>query len=104
MSETTDHKRLLTILGAPAEVQQWADAFVASARTGTGDWPHPHPTMPMTAVPLATFARCVEKNLGEAWWITAPDSPERTPAPVPPDPDSGSAYHNLLHNILGDFH
>jgi hypothetical protein len=104
MSETTDHKRLLTIIDAPAGVQQWVDAFVASARAGTGEWPHPHPTVPMTTVSAATFAQCVEKYLGEAWWIVAPGSPERKPAPIPTDPDSGSAYHNLLHSLLGDFH
>jgi hypothetical protein len=105
MQETV-RKHLVTIQGASAEVQGWVDAFITSARTGTGDWPHAHSTIPMTQVPLATFTHAMEEI---GWALTADGPVERTPAPGPvldpvPDPDKGSAYHNLLHSLLGDFH
>jgi hypothetical protein len=100
-------KHLVTIQDASAEVQAWMDAFVDSARTGTGEWPHAHPVIPMSFVPLATFTHAMEQV---GWGLTADGPVERNPtpgpvlSPVPEDPDKGSTYHNVLHSLLGNFH
>lgn len=96
-------KHLVTILDAPPAVQHWVDEFIASARTGSGDWPHPHGTIPMTVVPLQTF----DDVMAQAGWARTaggPQSPDGVHSPPVPDPGRGGLYHNVLHGLLGDFH
>jgi hypothetical protein len=100
---TPVRKHLVTILDAPPAVQHWMDAFVAAARTGTGDWPHPHGGIPLTVVPLQTF----DDVMTQVGWARAAGGPESTDGvtlPPVPDPGRGGMYHNVLHSLLGDFH
>ncbi|HYN94187.1 MAG TPA: hypothetical protein VES42_10110 [Pilimelia sp.] len=100
------HKHLVTIQDATPETQAWVDRFIAAARAGTGNWPHAHQTIPMTVVPLATF----ERVMASVGWTATPAGPvERHPHgddPVHPQPgpSDGSAWHDALHGMLGDFH
>ena len=99
---TPVRKHLVTILDAPPEVQHWVDQFVAAARAGTGDWPHPHHEITLTVVPLETFDRVMT----EAGWARTPAGPVSPGGPVSPfpAPNNGSMYHNVLHGLLGNFH
>jgi hypothetical protein len=103
----------VAILDAPPEVQAWVDSFILSAQQGTGNFPHPHPVIPTATIPLGTLEQLVTENLGSLPWgelsLSSQDGgatallrqhdPEHDT-----DPSSGSAYHNLLHKMLGDFH
>jgi hypothetical protein len=91
---TPVRKHLVTIDGATPEVQHWVDDFVASARAGTGDWPHPHTGITLTVVPLARL----DQVLNQVGWARVTG---RSPIP---DPNSGGVYHTVLHGLLGDFH
>jgi hypothetical protein len=102
----------VAILDAPPEVQAWVDSFILSAQQGTGNFPHPHPVIPAATIPLATLEQLVTANLGSLPWGeaslarqvgTAAGRPRHDPE-HDTDPSSGSAYHNLLHKMLGDFH
>lgn len=99
---TPIRKHLVTIQGAPPSVQRWVDEFVAAARTGIGDWPHPHDTIPMTLVPYERFLDVV-RHLGWDMGTEGPVSGAVPLGPVP-RPHSGGVYHEALHSLLGDFH
>ncbi|MFG1610286.1 hypothetical protein [Actinoplanes sp. NPDC049265] len=102
--------------GGPAD-QQWMDAFIMSAQSGAGDWPHGHPDIPRTTVTRDQVWLAIAENVqidGGPWSvaelgyppITGPSSPMLAARPRPPhdDPNRGSVSHNLLHSILGNFH
>lgn len=99
---TPVRKHLVTVLDAPPAVQHWVDAFVQSARSGTGDWPHPHDGIRLTVIPLARF----DEVMTLVGWARTTQGPAtgHTPVDPVPDPDSGGIYHTVLHNLLGDFH
>lgn len=99
---------LVTVLGASEETQQWVDAFIAAAQAGAGDWPHPHPDIPPTVIPLEVFQAAIEAGgLGViAEQRAGGGAAQARPAtdPAPDDPSKGGTYHNVLHSLLGDFH
>ena len=115
--------RALVVDGCP-EIQQWMDAFVTSAVRGADAWwPEPH-EVPYSAVTVAAICKSVAENVtcnGEAWSVVKLGLPPITDQSgkvmlgnqtVQPDtgqggvsdPNKGSAYHNALHAILGNFH
>ncbi|MDG4830047.1 hypothetical protein O7627_12135 [Solwaraspora sp. WMMD1047] len=117
----------VAILDAPPEVQAWVDSFILSAQQGTGNFPHPHPVIPTATIPLGTLEQLVTENLGSLPWgemslssgetslssgemsLSSQDGGATAVRPRhdpehDTDPSSGSAYHNLLHKMLGDFH
>lgn len=99
---TPVRKHLVTVVDAAPAVQDWVDQFIASARAGTGDWPHPHTGIALTVIPLAQF----DAVLAQAGWARTAEGASNGPIlmdPVP-DPDNGSIYHNVLHGLLGNFH
>jgi hypothetical protein len=103
---TPVRKHLVTIIGATEAQQQWVDRLVNSARAGTGDWPHPHPDIELTVVPLARFHEVME-DIG---WQLTPDGPvdrhgppDKVVDPIP-DPNNGGMLHDAMHGLLGDFH
>lgn len=100
---TPVRKHLVTILDASPAVQHWVDEFITSARAGTGDWPHPHATIAMTAVPLQRF----DDVLAQVGWMRTaggPAAPGGVLSEPVPSPGLGGVYHNVLHGLLGDFH
>ena len=111
---TTPTDGPVTVSDGTAEAQAWVDTLVAQARSGTGDWPHEHPAIPATRITLAQLHLAIET----CWFVDQrPWSVQRDGYP-PLEPGSsrltagrgddpgnrGSMSHNLLHNILGDFH
>ncbi|WP_203786893.1 hypothetical protein [Paractinoplanes rishiriensis] len=95
---TPVRKHLVTVVDAAPAVQAWVDQFIASARAGTGDWPHPHGGIEQTFIPLARF----DAVMAEAGWARTAEG--TVPMSPVPDPDKGGIYHNVLHSLLGDFH
>lgn len=99
----------VSITGAPPEVQRWIDDLVQSAELGDGSFPHPHKDIPQATLSLAELEPMVLDTLGSLPWAPSKPAPGKTP-PSPPDPgdpdgtNPGSAYHNLLHKMLGNFH
>jgi hypothetical protein len=117
MQQAVNQRRILSIVDAPADVQQWVDSFIESARIGGGAaWPHPHPFMPTSTRTLGSLVASIEANFsrnGTAWSVVDNGFPPSTDLPVlavaaqpsdEPAPNVGSAYHNLLHSLLGNFH
>ncbi|GAB2961827.1 hypothetical protein GCM10027280_58310 [Micromonospora polyrhachis] len=126
--QSTDLVRVVSIVDAPDDVQQWVDALVEAARVGEGDFPHPHPDPPSRVLTLADLLHAIERAYsvgGVPWSIVERGFPpidgmaatdvtvviERTAAPAtikhdddPVRPNSGTSAHNLLHSMLGDFH
>jgi hypothetical protein len=107
--------RLVVVSDGGPEDQQWMDAFVASAQSGAGDWPHTHSSIPQASVTLDRLWTAIADNvqLGGAPWSVAElgyppltgTEPAMIAAPPPSDdPNRGSISHNLLHSILGNFH
>lgn len=111
--------RVVVIDGTP-EAQQWLDTFIHAAQAGTpGDWPHPHAGIPGRRIKMSDLVAAIAMNFADAdgaWSIADRGFPPppggevsvsagAANAPRPPeDPSKGSAYHNLLHSLLGDFH
>ncbi|MFD2767971.1 hypothetical protein [Micromonospora eburnea] len=105
--------------GTP-DVQQWLDKVVDAARLGTpGDWPHPHTEIPRAVITLDRLAKEIAVCFAFAGvpWSLAEDGLPPLPGAQPgstselaardpghTDPTKGSAYHNLMHSLLGDFH
>lgn len=105
-------ERRVLIVDAPPEVQSWVDSFIISAHTGAGNFPHPHPDIPAATLTLAELEQVVRTALGSLPWgegaaISGGEVGAARPHHDPEhdtDPSTGSAYHNLLHSMLGDFH
>lgn len=91
-------KHLVTVIDAPAATQDWVDQFIEAARSGLGDWPHPHDGIVRTVIPLARF----DAVMTQVGWARTTEG--TIPLDPVPDPDNGSIYHNVLHGLLGDFH
>jgi hypothetical protein len=99
---TPVRKHLVTVIDASPGVQDWVDQFVASARAGTGGWPHPHDGISRTTIPLARF----DAVMAEVGWARTASGASSGPVPLSPvpDPNQGGVYHNVLHSLLGNFH
>jgi hypothetical protein len=117
MSEvnTAADVHLVLVSDGQPEDQQWVDAFIASAQSGAGDWPHTHPDIPRTSVTVDRLWKAIADNVqfdGVPWSVAeqgyppfAGTEPAMIVSPPPPgDPNRGSVSHNLLHSILGNFH
>ena len=109
-------KHLVVVTDGTNEIQRWLDAVVDAAlrNAPAGDWPHPHPTIPPGAVTVGELVRAVETcfSTGKAPWSVVtrgfpPPPGSRAPTDGtdtdPPRP-RGSDFHNLMHNLLGNFH
>jgi hypothetical protein len=103
----------------PPEAGAWLSGLLETAVSGTGTMPHPHPDIPAAEITFEQLCRAIADNYsinGRPWSV-----PEDGYPPVPgvsmrgetesarstehDDPGTlGSAGHNLLHNLLGDFH
>jgi hypothetical protein len=114
-----DISRVVTIVDGPPDAQAWVDALIQNARTGLGNMPHLHPDIPAAQITLPDLWRAIEANFasgGETWPITVLGFPPldgfgggsssamRGGDGTPDDPNIGSASHNVLHALLGDFH
>jgi hypothetical protein len=117
--ETTPRKHLVVVVDGTEEIQKWLDEIVAAARRGgPGDgWPHPHPDIPHGQVTVGQLAQAVEKCFaveGRPWSVVRqgfPPPPGDTGGRAPSDGGGSvnprprnSDFHNLMHNLLGDFH
>lgn len=113
MQPTNQVSDVIVVDGTP-QAQAWMDAVVTSARAGGTDWPHPHDKIPRGRVTLerlhATIAAQFNRD-GRPWKVEVDGYPPvtgeiATAAAREPheDPSRGSAMHNLLHSILGNFH
>ena len=109
----------LLVIDASDELQAWADALTQWAQLGGPDWPGPaHDLLPTRAITVARLWSIVEEQfyLEDLHWsvartglpqLTLPDGSRfgsDTPPSLPPEPNSGSMWHNTLHACLGNFH
>ncbi|KXK60751.1 hypothetical protein AWW66_17255 [Micromonospora rosaria] len=113
MRNIHDTTSAVVVVDGTVEVQQWLDDVLAAARLGSpGDWPHSHSDVPRATVTLDEVAKAIGACFtadGVPWSVALLGLPPLPGEPFPVlagthHPAKGSAYHNMLHSLLGDFH
>jgi hypothetical protein len=128
MQTNVSSTSVVVVTDGTEDIQRWVDSVIEAARAGTpGDWPHPHPNIPAATITVGTLIKLIQPNFASTsgpWSIVDSGFPPlpggsvsleaaaidsggvavaRDPGPED-EPNRGSAYHNLLHGLLGDFH
>jgi hypothetical protein len=100
----------LTIIDSPEDLQAWADTLIGLALAGGPTWPHPHTDLPTVERTVAQVWKAIEAGMlssSQPWSIAQsglPSLPEPSVSDEIRPMNVGSAGHNVLHAILGDFH